>query len=349
MITRADLIRRELWKWSAKTWLGRAALRDRSARLALLALGHMVVALSLTVAAPLWLLLLGPILLGVPHAVADVRYLLLDPHRRIERAAAIAVLVPLMAMTALRVGVVLGGPFLPALEGVLGGVTIGAAVVFCTTALPWRLVGLAVALGVAWIGATSPHGLAVVVAHLHNFVAFGLWLFWMRSERRSWWTFAALAGYVLACGLLLGGTFEPFMLATGSAAGAAAGLDMAAMGQTLAPGLEPLWAGRLVLVYAFAQAVHYTVWLRLNPQSPEFYERRGPSTFKRSLRALRRDLGRWGFHLAIGLSVLVPVFALVDAYETRAIYLTLVLFHGWLELAVISHLMVKRRSGAASA
>lgn len=51
-------------------------------RLGAPAILHLAVALLLTGVAPLWLLLVGPLILGVPHIVADIRYLLLrDPGR----------------------------------------------------------------------------------------------------------------------------------------------------------------------------------------------------------------------------------------------------------------------------
>ena len=112
----------------------------------------------------------------------------------------------------------------------------------------------------------------------------------------------------------------------------------------LAPGLDPTLAFRLVLVFAFAQAVHYTVWLRLIPNSGAYYTRSGPSTFRANVGALRRDLGRLGWALAVVACLAVPIAGVITPVVTRETYLSLVAFHGWLELASAATLLVRARA-----
>ena len=66
------------------------------------------------------------------------------------------------------------------------------------------------------------------------------------------------------------------------------------------------------------------------------------STFKKSIVGLRADFG--GALIVIAASVLaVPVLALVlDAELVRDGYLSLVLFHAWLELAILGYVIVTR-------
>ena len=66
-------------------------------------------------------------------------------------------------------------------------------------------------------------------------------------------------------------------------------------------------------------------------------------TVKRALSDLSGDLGPLGLLLGLGAMALVLLGGLVDPVGTRATYLSLVLFHGWLEIAVVAHLLANRR------
>ena len=92
----------------------------------------------------------------------------------------------------------------------------------------------------------------------------------------------------------------------------------------------------VVLLYAFAQAVHYGIWLRLVPDGVARPGARG-------IAGLRRDFGARGLGLFAVASVALPVVAVAgDAARVRDTYLALVVFHAWLELAVIGYLVAAR-------
>ncbi len=59
----------------------------------------------------------------------------------------------------------------------------------------------------------------------------------------------------------------------------------------LAPGLAEPWALRLVLLFAFAQAVHYGIWLRLIPE--EDRPQPSPRTYAASFRPSSATSGRF--------------------------------------------------------
>jgi hypothetical protein len=112
-------------------------------------------ALVLTVAAPLWLLLLSPLVFGVPHVIADVRYLLMAEGAMPRRVAA-AMLAPLAVLTAVRLGGVLGAGAYPRLEVVLGAAAVAAALLFVERSAGRRAIGLLMATGLAAVGLTWP-------------------------------------------------------------------------------------------------------------------------------------------------------------------------------------------------
>ena len=59
--------------------------------------------------------------------------------------------------------------------------------------------------------------------------------------------------------------------------------------ETMSGGLANPWGMRLVLLFAFAQAVHYGVWLRLIPEDNR--KQATPRPFVTTFRALEKDMG----------------------------------------------------------
>ncbi len=334
-----DGVRHLFWRWFVSLRLGGMLIADRSARIVAYALFGMSFALLCTLFAPLWLLLIGPLILGTPHIVSDIRYLLIRPPEKVERWAVWGILIPLAGMTALRLGMMAGWLYWPAAEIACGCAAILSAVTTSRADVRLRM-ALLVLLSVCAVWLIGrPWQTILALGHLHNLVAFGLWLWWSRGEG-PWWRYAGVVVFYFgAIGLLASGWLEPLAASVGAYRDLSNGFDLHGMVRTLAPGVEPVWGLRIVLIYAFAQAVHYTIWLRLVPNNHQFYPRKGPSTFRRNLEALRMDFGRIGMWLVILGCLAVPCIGLFDAVHTRNAYLTLIAFHGWLEIAFIAHIL----------
>lgn len=307
----------------------RGVLLDKQRRIPLLLGGHAAMALLLAVFAPTWLLLSGPLLLGVPHLVADVRYLILRP-----------------ALSARARGLLLGGSALLLLLRLAPGLGLGSgdeaellvagALLFGCIALAarkqaWRRVGLALgaALLLASAGWLWPRAFRVGLAHAHNVVALGLWSFGFARQRRV----AGLLGlaFVGVGALLLATPLAWFGFKVGLQQ--CFGLHTLQAAAALAPGVRSTTlALGVVASFAFLQALHYAVWLYAVPQE----ETRGNATlsFRMSARQLRRELGSWGFAGATALTIAVPVAALWgSAVAVKDLYLSLASFHAYLELA----------------
>ena len=67
-------------------------------------------------------------------------------------------------------------------------------------------------------------------------------------------------------------------------------------------------------------------------------------SWRASLRSLANDLGERGFWIVVALVALVLGGSLVDLHGTRKLYLSLAVFHGYLELAMLCYLVVARRA-----
>jgi hypothetical protein len=320
--------RRWMWRLAARTRAGRACARDRSARVMALGLGHVGVALVLAALAPGVLLLLGPLVLGVPHVASDLRYLVVRGPASLRGTTIIALVVPLAAMTGFGVIEIMGGSGDTSVEIGLGFAAIGIAAVLAPGRVLRRAIVLAVAMAVAVPAVLAPGVTIAVLLFGHNIVAFAIWIGWTRNTVR-------LAHRLVVAGAAAAGVLA---IAGGVFDRAWAGEGISRL--PFAEGLDPVIAYRLVVTYAFLQALHYVVWLRLIPSTQA--EMPSASPFRRSLGSLRADFG--GVLIAIVLSaVAVPVLAcFVDAEVVRDGYLALVLFHAWLELAMLAYVIVTR-------
>lgn len=280
----------------------------------------LAIAFGLAVAQPGLLLALGPIVLGVPHLVADVRYLVLRPglHRRAFFSS--LVLLP-CALAFVR----------PMLE-VVAIALLGAAL--AARGAWWRRGGLvALAAGVAIVGGATDRRGEIVFAHLHNAIAFAwLLLGFARSQGESKRLLVPLAlaaglAVVIAMGLVpTSASGDPTSLAR-------FGLAPWMLRSSLSPVEDPVLADRFVALFAFGQAAHYAVWLRFVPELAR--GRKAPRSFRSSLDALRLDLGTPFFVVALALALLFPALAFSDLAFARDAYLRLALFHGPLELAAL--------------
>ncbi|MBI5513688.1 MAG: hypothetical protein HY909_07955 [Deltaproteobacteria bacterium] len=292
----------------------RPFVRSRSLRVTVAASAMVLTALLGASWFPLWMLLLGPLVWGVPHILSDLRYLVLRPglHRR-----------PWL-------WVALGAPLAWAAAGGGAGAGLLATVGALSVARgdrARRAAAAAVALGLAALAFRVGRVADVVFAHAHHFVTVALWWRWRAREDR--WQAVPLGLFALA-------TVGVLALGVPGFTGAFAGAEPTdgALRATLAglcPGVPEALAVRLLVLFAFAQAVHYGVWLRLVPEDDR--PRDTPRTFRQSARALVSDCGPWVVAGAAMLALGVGAYALMDATAARVAYGRVSFFHGYLELA----------------
>lgn len=315
---------------------GRVFLSDRAARVGLYAAFGLAVTLAIACLAPVWAFALGPIVLGVPHLVADVRYLVVRPRLHERRPLVLAVGVPLVLATIVQS---------PAL-GLAAGV---GAIVFATSdrvELSRIRVALLAAIGVAIaLSARSPRTASLVLLHGHNALAVVVFLVAFARSRRVGAFVALLA--VAATGALLGGVFDSVLLNAVTGSGPRTGLSFAGMLDILAPNVtDPVLAMRVAVLFVFAQGFHYVIWLRIVPE--EARERAGIRSFGSSIAALEREIG-------IGLVVVVALLALAlfaragtSLEAARVLYLRASGFHGYLEIAFLLFWLSSRQKPCPS-
>lgn len=331
----------------ARSALYRVALRVRplaplivtkDRRVALTASLHAIVAFVLTVTVPTLLLALGPIFLGVAHVAADLRYLVL--RRGLAKGWLVIIAVACASIVVLRSSQELGADPVAVARLEFGVVTAWIGAALAAGALVSGRFGRA-ALGALLLAAfgiyaqLEPYAVRIGFTHLHNLVALALWLYLFRGRRSS----ALLPlGLMLAFSLILlsGQTyFWTERLGTEQLLG----LHILAASDWLAPGLPFRAAAGLTLSFAFLQSVHYSTWLLVVPQ--EDVRGQGTVTFRMAARAMTREFSRVGLLLLALSALAVLLGALFDVHRSRNLYLSLAMFHGYLELALGAYFFVR--------
>jgi hypothetical protein len=315
-----------------RTAVVRALIGRRGLRVAVTGAVMVLVSLALTVGAPLWLLALSPLVYGMPHLLADVRYLVVRPgfHRRL--ALCLCAGPPLVAAS-------LGA-------GARAGFLAVVAAALCARATPRARAALAVpALLLSGLSFHLGYTMDLVLAHLHNFVAVALWWTWRRRRGEGRLHHLLPLGLFVLCTLLLLGWGDRAAGAFAALLPEPAGQDLDYQIWWLAPGLSASLGIRLVLCFAFAQAVHYGIWVRLIPE--EDRPQRTPRSFGASVVALRADLGAWPLLLTFALALALCAWAIFDLAAARVGYFRLALFHGPLEFCAVALFILEGR-GARS-
>lgn len=300
---------------------------------AVLALGHVLLAFGLTACGPLWLLLVAPLAFGVPHLVADLRFLVLRGPAGLSGANLRWMAWPFGLMTLLR-GLALAGRSHPArVELALGFGALAGVVAAAPGPRARRCVAIALVAALAIPALWAPRGAALVLGHGHNLVALVFLVLAARARGQGAGVGAVTVLALVAGGAILGGALDE--VAGTGLAGGAAGYTLEGAVATLAPGVPSPWGSRLVLAFAFLQAVHYSIWVHLLPALLG-----GGRGLAAELDEVLGEGGRPLAGVAVGAAVLLPLLGWVDPVGARGAYLSLVAFHAWLELAVLGQLAV---------
>lgn len=322
LLAPADAVRSALYRLVAPA--AAPLFADRSRRVAWLGAAVVGLSFAVTAAVPLWSLALGPILLGVPHLLADLRYLVVRPGLHRRRALWLAV--PALLATSLGAGPVVG--LLAVVPAVVGATSTWAR--RAPLLLAW-----AVLTALAW---RFDFVFQLVFLHLHNLVAVGLWWWWRPRSARS---ALVLLAVLLGSAAILAGATEPVLTALHGWDAPWTGTSFGDLVDQTTPLADPTLALRLVLLFGFLQSVHYTVWLRLIPEDDR--PRPAPRPFRASWAALRADFGLAPLLLVGALALGIAGWGLADLPGARLGYLSLASFHGYLELAAAAFFAAEAR------
>lgn len=98
---------------------------------------------------------------------------------------------------------------------------------------------------------------------------------------------------------------------------------------------------RIVVLYAFSQSVHYFLWLKAIPENHQ--QQQFPPSFRWSFQKLQNDFG--GSSIVILFGVLIAGFgywAFFEYQSARTIYFAIASYHGFMELSCLPFLKSNR-------
>jgi len=292
---------------------------------------------------PVALFFVGPIVLGVVHVAADVRYLVLrraPPRALLAISAAIA-----LAVTALRAAVAthhVSPAHGDAMDVALGAAWIGIALGAAVRDARRIVVGAPAFLAVAALLVANARVVELALAHAHNVVALGAWLLLFRGRRRRNWAIAPLALVVALAAVLLSGATLPWTFARGGLV--AFGEHAERLGAWLAPGVRVDRAVAVATTFVFLQGVHYAAWTGWIPQDDLRTE--GTPTFRMTVRSLLADFGPVALAIIALVALAFVGAAAFDIRQSVYWYMNLARAHAWLELAFLAYFAARRGAAA---
>lgn len=354
-----DFIRSRILRLTMKPLWARPLFYKRSLRLALLFTLSCATSLPLALFFPLWLLLFGPLVYGVPHIVSSLRYFhhsaqdasdIKPEHKNATRSRAFTVAgIILLAVFVHRLLLTqsvfnISVPHLSEWKGTTYIDLIALGVTFVLGSWIYRktfvqfLAGAALIAPLAFAFWRQPMWTIGAMVLIHNFVAFVYWIRSAKSTSERWVAWAAFAATLAISAAIFWGIFdvayklfhgfEPRLILP------VAQLTAVDTGHLIAP----WWQGsdsfflHACSVYGFGQALHYFVWLKAIPD--QFHSHDVPTTFRQSLQLLGQDFGK---QIAVALVLIsvasVVIWSFMTLQQARMIYFCLAGYHGYLEIA----------------
>jgi hypothetical protein len=335
----------------------REIFRDRALRLFVLFLAAVAIYLPLSFYFPLWMLALGPLIWGVPHIVASVRFqhytisdkISREPARRI-RGTMFLLGSAWLVMTLFRMytdvfdGIGDWDRHHPGMIETLAALAlaVGLAIHFKAS----RLQGLATVLflvPLAYALWRMPFAVSGALILAHNFIAFFHWIGASRDRRDRAFAWLATAIFALIHVLMFAKVFDPLInLAPAGDSLPWGEFSLDGLGRLVMPWSEDpsVWY-RAVSLYAFGQAVHYFVWIKAIPDThaPSSV----PTSFNSAWTFLKRDIGLRPALFACAAS-LIPLiaWAMVNFDWAHRVYFACASFHGYMEIAGLGLLLSRR-------
>jgi hypothetical protein len=353
-----DFFRSRILRLTMKFEWARPLFYNRAMRLAFLFALSCASSLPLALFFPLWLLLFGPLVYGVPHIASSLRYFHhsakagsqeSQDDTRTRSFAFLAAGVILVAVFVHRLILTqnffsISMPQLSEWKGSTYIDLIALGITFVLGAWIYRKSFSQLIAGALFIAplATAfwfkPMETIGVMVLVHNFIAFVYWIraTQTRSERGvAWGALGITLGVSVAIFL---GAFDPlysyFHHFEPRLALNVAQLTAQDTGRLIAPwwqGADSFWL-HACSVYGFGQALHYFVWLKAIPD--QFHTHDVPTTFRQSLKLLSEDFGRAVALALVFISVAsVVIWSFMTLQEARMIYFCLAGYHGYLEIA----------------
>jgi hypothetical protein len=346
--SRLDEVRGLALRFALSNALLRKIFLSRALRLGALFLAAMTIALTTSVLAPLWVLILGPVIYGTPHLLSSLRYV----HRSLEDSKAkrqntlVFFSSVFACVSLLRIFSdfnLLPYQSLSSSQNTVEIVSYVISLFLCTLYFGRSAAHVicAVLLGAVFVWAAwrLPLWMTGLLVLSHNFIAFIYWISATKTRPERAVAVGALLLFAFVNYLIFRGSFDfVYRVFQPAAEISWAELDYSQIGKMILPWSSSyvLWF-HAVVAYAFGQSLHYFIWMKAIPDQQ--HTRQVPTSFKQSLSLLKRDFSGRHFLFLISLVVgSLVVWTFFRVPEARIVYFALAAYHGYLEIAGLAFL-----------
>ena len=304
----------------------------------------------LALAVPLWLLAIGPLVLGITHLFSSFRFVpqAITPNKFEQKNLTKLIAMAVIGVGGLRVLQLRGFP-IPNLLGLLDAWEWGV-LFFCFLAMSYflhrrksillALIAFSVMAGSVW-NAPLITGAALMIGH--NFVPFFYWIKFAKTTNERRVGYGALVMFTLVHIAFITGLTDSLaqhIRLVNPDFGAS--FDPLALAHQLLPTSSSLaLLERGISMFAFGQAVHYFLWIKIIPE--EAIRQQVPLSFSQSQKAVLRDLGLRLSQVALIAALGFIGFAFFFKIGIlREIYIAGAAAHGYAELAGLPFLFARK-------
>lgn len=351
MIGRLDLLRSKILKETMKVSFFRHLFLDRSNRILFLSLFALAFYLCVSLFFPLWVLLVGPIMWGVPHIISSLRYNAQSYTEKDQQKKFIMVQSLIWVVVfAYRIACDIYNFDLifssyPLLFECLCLLASFAIQIYISEKISFRIIlGSILFAGLIYCTYLFPFQTALLLLIGHNYIPLYSW-FKSCQQSKDFQVFSAFTILYIALSAAIFFGFFDFIYSTFSPQGEIKFLNWnyADIVRTFgaADSDYQFWF-HVVCLYAFSQAMHYFIWMKAIPENYQPQEH--PPSFKWSVNRLANDFGSSSLYLIFGLTVLGLLYWLFFEFQTaRLIYFSVASYHGFMEISALPFLKSNKK------
>lgn len=350
MFAKLDLFRALLLKETLRFSFLNRLFHLRSLRVLLLFLSAAAFYFVASSFFPLWVLLLGPILWGIPHLVSSLRYSSL-PFNEKSRKKLLQFQFGMWALVfcyRMAADVFLQPVFLKEYPLLFEALCLLASFLFQVNL--YRKLSLKMlisSLGFSTLLAATffyPIQTALMALIGHNYLPLIAWYKSCQDRAdRNVFVFSALIYLSLSLVIYFGGT--DFLYTFYNPAGTIAFLNWD-YSEVILPFVSgemdyQFWF-HIVVLYAFSQAMHYFIWMKAIPEN--YQKQQHPPSFQWSFNRLANDFGSASVIVFLILGCLVVLsWFLLEFQTARLVYFSIASYHGFMELSALPFLTSNRK------
>jgi hypothetical protein len=347
-----DLLRSKILKETVKVSFFRGLILDRANRIFFLSMCALGLYLILSLFFPLWVLLIGPIIWGVPHLISSFRYnTILHFDNSVRHKVLFFQSLIWLSVFGYRIAVdifQLNLPLssYPLLFEIICMLLSFSVQIFFIRKLDRSLLFYSLFFStLIYFTYRFPVNTAVFLLIAHNYIPLVAWFksCQTRKDSQTFWFVSSL--YVIVSALILFGGFD-FLYHNINPQGNISFLnwDYSDIVKSFGASAEDFkfWF-HWVCLYAFSQAMHYFLWIKAIPENHQ--PQQHPPSFNYSFSKLANDFGSTSLWVLISFVVLGLAYWLFFEFQTaRLIYFSIASFHGFMEFAAIPFLKSNRKN-----